>query len=205
MFVSDLTLCLIPYRKTELLASQKTDINFPPGRPSQDTIQSLCQNRIFRPLYSVKCLPGVGYEWLARQAKTINRMEKGFKQCCKKKNGLNCAEQKVKQETYTHKYGLDLVLSDAFSCAFCFSGVKSSTGFAWIRRVTRPTSAVAWMMGQMIDLAVFSKLLQIHIIIWLPPLKGSHWTTSVILTRPSGRCKTFHISYEFGFLHSVLL
>lgn len=83
---------------------QKVDIKFPPGRPTATTIESLCLNQKLRPLYNVKCLPNVGYEWLARQAKTINRMEKGFKQCCKKKQEvLICAEQKVERETYKHK------------------------------------------------------------------------------------------------------
>lgn len=76
--------------------SQRVDINFPPGRPSADTIESLCGNQ--RPRYSVKCLPRFGYEWLVRQAKTINRMENGFKRCCRKKRDvLNCADRKVEQ------------------------------------------------------------------------------------------------------------
>lgn len=114
MFVSDLTVYLILYREMEPPSSQKTDIDFPPGRPTEDTIKSVCHNQILRPLYNVKCLPGVGYKWLAHQAKTINRMEKGFKQCCKKKNTLTCAEQKVKQETYSHKYLLDLTIFYTF-------------------------------------------------------------------------------------------
>ncbi|KAM9353408.1 extracellular matrix protein 1 [Symphorus nematophorus] len=79
--------------------SQKVDINFPPGRPTADAIDSLCHNQKLRPLYTVKCLPGVGYELLARQAKTINRIEKGFKQCCKKKQDVaNCADQMWRDE-----------------------------------------------------------------------------------------------------------
>ncbi|XP_019948980.1 extracellular matrix protein 1 isoform X1 [Paralichthys olivaceus] len=79
--------------------SQKVDINFPPGRPTADSIESLCRDQALRPRYSVKCLPGTGYELLSRQAKTINRMEKGFKHCCKKKQDfLNCAEQKWSEE-----------------------------------------------------------------------------------------------------------
>ncbi|XP_061632079.1 extracellular matrix protein 1-like [Phyllopteryx taeniolatus] len=75
--------------------SQKSEINFPPGRPSADNVESLCRNQKQRPLYSVKCLPSSGYELLAHQAKIINRMEKGFKQCCKKNQDvLVCAEQK---------------------------------------------------------------------------------------------------------------
>ena len=82
-------------------ASQKVDINFPPGRPTTDNIKSICQNQKLRPLYSVKCLAGSDYEWLTRQAKTINRIEKGFKQCCKKKMGMfSCADRKVRQEAF---------------------------------------------------------------------------------------------------------
>ncbi|XP_040901179.1 extracellular matrix protein 1-like [Toxotes jaculatrix] len=98
---------MTPYRirgnrrtmQTKPSTSHKTDINFPLGRPTADNIESLCLNQNQRPLYNVKCLPGVDYEWLARQAKTINRMEKGFKQCCKKKQDvLNCADRKWSEE-----------------------------------------------------------------------------------------------------------
>ncbi|XP_039974488.1 extracellular matrix protein 1-like isoform X2 [Xiphias gladius] len=79
--------------------SKKTDINFPPGRPTAESIESVCLNQNLRPLYNVKCLPGSGYGGLARRAKTINRMEKGFKQCCKKKQDvLNCADRKWREE-----------------------------------------------------------------------------------------------------------
>ncbi|XP_007556201.1 extracellular matrix protein 1 isoform X1 [Poecilia formosa] len=79
--------------------SPKIDINFPPGRPTADNIESLCGNRKRRPLYTTKCLPRSGYELLARQVKTINRLEKRFKQCCKKKKGaLNCAEHRWREE-----------------------------------------------------------------------------------------------------------
>ncbi|XP_062279085.1 extracellular matrix protein 1-like [Scomber scombrus] len=81
------------------VTSQKVDIRFPPGRPTAAVIESLCRNQKIRPLYSNKCLPNIGYEWLARQAKTINRMEKGFKQCCKKRQDVVvCAEQKWREE-----------------------------------------------------------------------------------------------------------
>ncbi|XP_042345879.1 extracellular matrix protein 1-like [Plectropomus leopardus] len=73
-------------------ASLKVDITFPPGQPTADNIESLCHDQKLRPLYKVKCMPAEGYEWLAHQAKAINRIEKGFKQCCKKKkDALNCA------------------------------------------------------------------------------------------------------------------
>lgn len=78
-------------------SSQKASINFPPGRPTADNVESLCQNQKLRPLYSVKCLAGPHYKLLTRQTKSMNRIEKGFKQCCKKKQGvLECVEQKVK-------------------------------------------------------------------------------------------------------------
>lgn len=78
------------------LTSLKVDVSFPPGRPSTDNIASLCQNQKLRPLYNIKCLPGSGYELLARKAKVINRIEKRFKQCCKRRqNVLPCADQTV--------------------------------------------------------------------------------------------------------------
>uniref|UniRef100_A0A3Q3MFW7 Extracellular matrix protein 1b n=1 Tax=Mastacembelus armatus TaxID=205130 RepID=A0A3Q3MFW7_9TELE len=76
----------------------KTDINFPPGRPTADTIESLCLHQHLRPLYNVMCLRGLGYKLLSRQAKTINRMEKGFKRCCKKQDVLSCADQNWREE-----------------------------------------------------------------------------------------------------------
>ncbi|XP_041649806.1 extracellular matrix protein 1-like [Cheilinus undulatus] len=80
-------------------ASLKVNMNFPPGRPTEHVIKLMCQNQKLRPLYNVKCLPSSGYELVARQAKTINRIEKGFKQCCKqKRNILKCADQKWRDE-----------------------------------------------------------------------------------------------------------
>ncbi|XP_034409810.1 extracellular matrix protein 1-like [Cyclopterus lumpus] len=85
---------------------EKVDMSFPPGRPTADTIETLCRNKKQRPLYKTNCLTGLGYEWLARQAKTINRIEKGFKQCCKKnQRALNCADQKWREEL--DKYCVD--------------------------------------------------------------------------------------------------
>lgn len=79
--------------------SENVDISFPPGQPTADTIESLCGNQKLRPLYQTRCLPRSGFEWLARQAKTVNRIEKGFRQCCKKRHGmLNCAKQKWSDE-----------------------------------------------------------------------------------------------------------
>ncbi|KAM6936387.1 extracellular matrix protein 1 [Lycodopsis pacificus] len=87
-------------------APRKVNMSFPHGRPTADTIETLCRDRKQRPLYKVNCLTGVGYEWLARQAKTINRIEKGFKHCCKQKQGvLNCADQKWREEL--DKYCVD--------------------------------------------------------------------------------------------------
>lgn len=78
---------------------KKVNMNFPPGRPTEHVIASLCRNQKQRPLFNTKCLPGSGYELVALQAKTINRIEQGFKQCCKQKwNILNCAERKWRDE-----------------------------------------------------------------------------------------------------------
>ncbi|XP_037532879.1 extracellular matrix protein 1 [Nematolebias whitei] len=79
--------------------SQNADIHFPPGRPSADNIDSVCANQKLRPLYTTKCLSHSGNELLARQVKTINRLEKGFKRCCKQKNGASaCADKKWREE-----------------------------------------------------------------------------------------------------------
>ncbi|XP_061572827.1 extracellular matrix protein 1-like [Cololabis saira] len=83
----------------KLAANKKIDINFPLGQPTEDNIEPLCHMQKLRPLYNTKCVPRSGYELLAHQAKSINRLEKGLKQCCKKKQGvLNCAEQKWREE-----------------------------------------------------------------------------------------------------------
>ncbi|XP_068179440.1 extracellular matrix protein 1-like isoform X2 [Antennarius striatus] len=87
-------------QKVEMPATSETgNIRFPPGRPTADVIESLCNNQRQRPVYTLKCLPSSGYEWLARQAKTVNRMEKKFKFCCKKKKvAQNCADNKWREE-----------------------------------------------------------------------------------------------------------
>ncbi|XP_017280422.1 extracellular matrix protein 1-like isoform X2 [Kryptolebias marmoratus] len=78
---------------------QIADINFPPGRPTKENIDSLCDNQMLRPLYTTKCLPSSGYKLLARQVKTINRLEKGFKHCCRVKvRALSCAKLKWRME-----------------------------------------------------------------------------------------------------------
>ncbi|CAJ1062249.1 extracellular matrix protein 1-like [Xyrichtys novacula] len=78
---------------------QKIDIIFPPGRPTVHVIEPLCHNQKLRPLYNIRCLPDSGYEQVARQAKTVNRIEKGFKQCCRQnRNVLNCADRKWRDE-----------------------------------------------------------------------------------------------------------
>ncbi|XP_047455257.1 extracellular matrix protein 1-like [Mugil cephalus] len=78
---------------------QKAHVDFPPGRPTADNIESVCQNQKLRPLFNVKCLSGARYKAVALQAKTINRIEKGFKKCCKKKKDvLNCADKKWSEE-----------------------------------------------------------------------------------------------------------
>uniref|UniRef100_A0A3P9D7K9 Extracellular matrix protein 1b n=1 Tax=Maylandia zebra TaxID=106582 RepID=A0A3P9D7K9_9CICH len=87
-------------RKTKKLSTPRAaDISFPPGRPTADTIESVCHNQRLRPAYSIKCLPRSGYEMVALQAKTVNLIEKGFKSCCKnKKTKVNCADQKWREE-----------------------------------------------------------------------------------------------------------
>ncbi|XP_077576513.1 extracellular matrix protein 1 isoform X2 [Stigmatopora nigra] len=80
---------------SEQSSSKKSELIFPPARPRLDNLDSLCRNQKLRPMYTLKCLPKNGYELLARQAKLINRVEKGYKQCCKKNHSLlECAEQK---------------------------------------------------------------------------------------------------------------
>ncbi|XP_036395120.1 extracellular matrix protein 1 [Megalops cyprinoides] len=72
--------------------------NFPPGRPTSSNIKWVCRLRKMRPRYNPKCLPSNAYGWLARQSKTINRLEKGLKQCCKGKNEvLACADGKWRE------------------------------------------------------------------------------------------------------------
>lgn len=74
--------------------SLTVDMAFPLAAPTDSNIQSLCRNQKLRPLYSIKCVAGLGYNLVARQAKTTNRLERGFKQCCKnKQNTLRCAQK----------------------------------------------------------------------------------------------------------------
>ncbi|XP_077382668.1 extracellular matrix protein 1 [Festucalex cinctus] len=98
VFTFDKNTCSSDSSGPQQSGSQKSEINFPPGRPSVYNVESLCRNQKQRPLYSVKCLPRTGYELLAHQAKIINRIEKGYKQCCKKNQDvLVCAEQKWRE------------------------------------------------------------------------------------------------------------
>ncbi|XP_071759424.1 extracellular matrix protein 1 [Centroberyx gerrardi] len=86
-------------RKPLPSAPQNVDISFPPGRPTAADIESLCRYRKLRPRYDLKCLPRKGYGWLARQSKTINRVERGFKQCCKRQQEVfTCADGKWREE-----------------------------------------------------------------------------------------------------------
>ncbi|XP_045574922.1 extracellular matrix protein 1 isoform X1 [Salmo salar] len=75
-----------------------SNISFPPGRPTFDNIGLVCRLRKHRPLYTPKCLPRTGFGWLARQSKAVNRLERGFKHCCKGQGDvLPCAEGKWRE------------------------------------------------------------------------------------------------------------
>lgn len=134
-------------KKTELnpTTSQKIDISFPPGRPTAANIDSLCGNQRLRPLYTTKCLPRSGYELLAQQVKTINRLEKRFKQCCKKKKGaLGCAEQKWREEL--NKYCLarnsgqvELSCCQADDLYDCFQSISSDPLYNITAATEEPT------------------------------------------------------------------
>ncbi|KAJ3598642.1 hypothetical protein NHX12_002147 [Muraenolepis orangiensis] len=81
------------------MSSQNVSISFPPARPTADDIQSVCVHRKLRPFYDHKCLPHKGYGWLVRQTKAINRVERGFKQCCKSQQEvLQCADGKWREQ-----------------------------------------------------------------------------------------------------------
>ncbi|KAI5618155.1 extracellular matrix protein 1 isoform X1 [Silurus asotus] len=71
-------------------------ISFPPGRPNSGNFEPICVFRKYRPHYSTDCLPHTGYERFSYRLKTINGLEKSFRQCCKeKKDGQRCAEEKA--------------------------------------------------------------------------------------------------------------
>ncbi|CAL8256606.1 unnamed protein product [Boreogadus saida] len=79
--------------------SNKVSISFPPARPMADDITSVCIHHKLRPFYDLRCLPRRGYGWLVRQTKAVNRLERGFKQCCKRKQEvLECADGKWREE-----------------------------------------------------------------------------------------------------------
>ncbi|XP_076844578.1 extracellular matrix protein 1 [Brachyhypopomus gauderio] len=80
------------------LRGKTSGISFPPGRPNSANIGSVCANRKQRPRYIPRCLPSSDYDWLGRQSKAVNGLEKGLSQCCKrKKDQQPCAERKWKK------------------------------------------------------------------------------------------------------------
>lgn len=114
------------------------DINFPPAVPTEANIESMCRNQKLRPLYNIKCLAGLGYDLLARQAKTINRMEKGFKQCCKRKqNVLPCAHLSWQEEIKKFCTGAKGKKVDFHCCGpevphhqfECFQSISADPGY----------------------------------------------------------------------------
>lgn len=118
-------------RATEMKASaapQKVDMSFPPGRPTSDTIEALCRNQKRRPLYKTNCPMGARHEHLARQAKTINRIETGFKHCCKRKQAaLDCADQKVRENLQTYAFNPIKSFMWLFPClSFCVSVARGA-------------------------------------------------------------------------------
>ncbi|XP_053561434.1 extracellular matrix protein 1 [Bombina bombina] len=66
------------------------DLSFPPGEPKSSNIQNICKLRKLRPFYAQSQLPQSGFGHYVRQAKTINRLEKEYKKCCKDDN-VPCA------------------------------------------------------------------------------------------------------------------
>ncbi|XP_029594091.1 extracellular matrix protein 1 isoform X1 [Salmo trutta] len=75
-----------------------SDISFPPGRPTSDNIELVCCLHNRRPLSSTKWLPRTGFGWLAHQSQAMNRLERGFKHCCKgQEDVLPCAEGKWRE------------------------------------------------------------------------------------------------------------
>lgn len=86
------------HKKSPQATPRVSDISFPPGRPTFDNIKLVCRLRKHRPLYTPKCLPRTGFGWLARQSKAVNRLERGFKHCCKgQEDVLPCAEGKWRE------------------------------------------------------------------------------------------------------------
>uniref|UniRef100_A0A8C7M404 Extracellular matrix protein 1b n=1 Tax=Oncorhynchus kisutch TaxID=8019 RepID=A0A8C7M404_ONCKI len=86
------------HKKSPQATPRDSDISFPPGRPTFDNIGLVCCLHNSRPLSTTKCLPRTGFGWLARQSKAMNRLERGFKHCCKGlENVLPCAEGKWRE------------------------------------------------------------------------------------------------------------
>ncbi|XP_063002019.1 extracellular matrix protein 1 [Elgaria multicarinata webbii] len=67
-------------------------LSFPPSEPTAANIKDVCELRKFRLTYPPSSLPQPFYDWFMRQARTINRLGKALKKCCRKAD-VGCAHR----------------------------------------------------------------------------------------------------------------
>ncbi|XP_030043769.1 extracellular matrix protein 1-like isoform X2 [Microcaecilia unicolor] len=77
-----------------------TLINFPPGRPTENNIDNICERSRVKSNYGPHNLPQRGFGHLSRQGDAINQLEKGFTACCLQSQRLSCAQDLWKDVLY---------------------------------------------------------------------------------------------------------
>lgn len=113
----------------------ENNLIFPPAEPTDSNIESLCENQQLRPRYKTKCLAVRGNDLVIHQAKTINRLEKRFKNCCKtQRRILQCAQRSWADEMKRFCQGgkgkkVDFQCCNGRSQFDCFRNMSKDPGY----------------------------------------------------------------------------
>ncbi|XP_063803228.1 extracellular matrix protein 1 isoform X2 [Pseudophryne corroboree] len=82
---------LSPRGRRPVSSSTNNLKDFPPGRPSNSNIDSICWSSRVKVSYGLHNIPQTGFSHLSRQGNAINELEEGFTRCCLQSDQLRCA------------------------------------------------------------------------------------------------------------------